>query len=448
MSVVIPVILCGGSGTRLWPLSRSNRPKQFISLSGDHTLLEETLLRAKAIAGAREPICVTGAAFVGAVRQTLDRLVLPGLLLVEPEPRNTGPALCAAALVAMQTDLNAIIVALPADHVIQEGQAFAAAIAGAIAAAEKNWLVILGVKPRHASSALGYVVRGDAVDDLPEVYRVSRFAEKPETEIAKNLVSTGALWNAGIVVARAETVIAAVRKHEPSILEAVKKSLANARHLPDELQLNQADFVEAPRISFDNAVLERHGAVAVMTLDALWRDVGTWAEVAELYPADGDGNRKLGKVQLSSSCNSFVLSQHRLTVGIGLNDLIVVDAPDALLVASRKDLGSLREVVEGINAAAPEVFFRVHGVGSGEHDGEGTTRAHCVTLAPEETTRRPAHNYAARYWIVQEGKVKLTVEGQVSCHGANQCFRVPPGLTHSIRTEGKAAAILIEVSIL
>ena len=230
MSAVIPVILCGGSGTRLWPLSRSDRPKQLISLGGDHTLLEGTLLRAKAIAGAGDPICVTAAAYGAEVRQSLDRLGLRGRLLLEPEPRNTAPALCAAALVAMRTDANAIIVALPADHVIEDGEAFAASIARAVAAAEKDWLTILGVRPRHASSALGYIVPGAAIDGLPQITRVSRFVEKPEPEIAASLVAAGALWNAGIVVARADTVIAAMRKHEPAVLEAVERSLANGRN--------------------------------------------------------------------------------------------------------------------------------------------------------------------------------------------------------------------------
>jgi mannose-1-phosphate guanylyltransferase len=257
----------------------------------------------------------------------------------------------------MRTDPKAIIVALPADHVIEDGKAFAASVARAVAAAEKEWLVILGVKPRHASSALGYIVPGAALDDLPQVRRVSRFVEKPEPEIAASLVSTDAFWNAGIVVARAEAVIAALRKHEPAVLKAVEHSLANGQNGADEIQLNRTEFSAAPSISFDKAVLERHEAVAVTALDAMWRDVGTWAEVAELYPADGDGNRLSGRVQLSASHNSFVLSPHRLTVGIGLQDLIVIDTPDALLIANRNELGLLREAVEAMTAASfPEVL--------------------------------------------------------------------------------------------
>lgn len=175
MSVVVPVILCGGSGTRLWPLSRSNRPKQLIALGGDHTLLEGTLLRAKGIASASIPVCVAAAAHEAEVRASLDRLGLRCRLLLEPEPRVTAPALCAAALVGARIDPDAIIVALPADHIIAHGGNFVTSIAYAVAAAEKNWLTILGVRPRQATSALGYIMPGSAIDGSPQVNRVGRF---------------------------------------------------------------------------------------------------------------------------------------------------------------------------------------------------------------------------------------------------------------------------------
>jgi mannose-1-phosphate guanylyltransferase / mannose-6-phosphate isomerase len=438
MSLVIPVILCGGSGTRLWPLSRSDRPKQLISLGGDHTLLEGTLLRAKAIAGAGDPICVTAAAYGAEVRQSLDRLGLRGRLLTEPEPRNTAPALCAAALVAMRADANAVVVALPADHVIEDGEAFVASIARAVAAAEKNWLAILGVRPRHASSALGYIVPGAALDGLPQITRVSRFVEKPEPEIAGSLVASGALWNAGIVVARADSVIAAMRKHEPDVLDAVERSLANDRNGNDEVYLNHADFVAAPRISFDKAVLERHEAVAVTALDATWRDVGTWAEVAELYPSDGDGNRQSGRVQLSSSHDSFVLSPHRLTVGIGLKDLIVVDTPDALLIANRNDLGLVREAVEGLAAA-----FRLNA-----EVGDERIVTKFVRMTDGEVSIRQPHINHSRYWIVLHGTVRLTIKGKSSIYGVNESFYVPPGMFHTIGNAGSPRSELIEIHII
>jgi mannose-1-phosphate guanylyltransferase/mannose-6-phosphate isomerase len=436
--MIIPVILCGGSGTRLWPLSRSDRPKQFISLGQAHTLLEGTLLRGQAIAGAGDPICVTAAAYGAEVRQSLDRLGLRGRLLLEPEPRNTAPAICTAALLAMRTDANAVIVALPADHVVEDAEAFAASIARAVAAAEKDWLAILGVRPRHASSALGYIVPGAGLDGLPEVQRVNRFVEKPEGENAASLVSSGALWNAGIVVARAGAVVAAMRKHEPAVLEAVERSLATGAGEFNDVLLNADDFAAAPRISFDKAVLERHEAVAVTALDAAWRDVGTWAEVAELYPADANGNQQSGRVRLSSSRNSFVLSPHRLTVGIGLEDLIAVDTPDALLILNRNRLGLLREAVE---ALTPDSYPGVSSV-----DEQLSVKK--ILLRRSEISIRQPHRDHSRYWIILEGSVRLTIKNVSSIHLANQCFQVSPGVFHTIGNLNSAPAELIEIHLI
>ena len=438
MSAVIPVILCGGSGTRLWPLSRSDRPKQLISLIGDFTLLEETLKRAGTIAGAGEPICVTAKAYGAEVRQSLDRLGMRGSLLLEPEPRNTAPALAAAALVAQRIDADAILVALPADHVIEKGDAFTASIARACAAAEKGWLIILGIRPRHASSAVGYIMPGAAIDGLQQITRVSRFIEKPEPEMAGNLIATGALWNAGIVVARAGTVIEAMRKHQPAVLEAVERSFAGGRSEAGDVHLGQSEFAAAPRISFDKAVLERYEAVAVTALDAMWRDVGTWAEVAELYSADADGNRKKGRVHLSSSRDSFVVSPHRLTVGIGLADLVVVDTPDALLIANRNELGLMGKVVEAMTAASyPEVAA-----------GDEQIRTKWIEMGDSEISIRQPHRNQSQYWIVLQGTVRLTVKGESSTYAMNESFHVPPGIFHTIGNADSAPVSLIEIHVL
>jgi mannose-1-phosphate guanylyltransferase/mannose-6-phosphate isomerase len=437
MSVVIPVILCGGSGTRLWPLSRSDRPKQLISLGGEYTLLEGTLKRANTIAGASEPICVTAAAYGTEVRQVLDRLGMRGSLLLEPEARNTAPALAAAALVAQRIAADAVLVVLPADHVIEEGNAFTVSIARACAAAEAGWLAVLGVWPRHGSSAVGYIVPGAAIDGLPQITRVSRFIEKPEPEMADSLIVTGALWNAGIVVARANTVIEAIRKHEPAVLEAVERSLAGGRSEVGDVHLRQGEFAAAPSISFDKAVLERHEAVAVTALDAMWRDVGTWTEVAELYPADAHGNRQKGRVHLLSSRDSFVLSPYRLTVGIGLTDLTVIDTPDALLVANRNELGLMGKVVEVMTAARyPEMAVS---------DGQINTER--IEMSSGEIGHRQPHRDRSRYWIVLEGTAKLTIGSETSIYAMNESFRVPPGIFYTLGNADSVPLSMIEIRV-
>ena len=434
MSIVIPVILCGGSGTRLWPLSRSDRPKQFISLLGEHTLLEGTLLRAMAIAGATDPICVTAAAYGAEVRQSLERLGLRGILLLEPEPRNTAPALCAAALVARRICPGAVIVSLPADQVIEESGAFVQSIARACEAAEGEWLTILGVKPRHASSALGYIVPGARVDGMPEVHRVGRFIEKPEPAVAESVIAGGALWNAGIVVARADTVIEVMRRHEPKVLSAVETAFDAGENRGGDVYLDLFSFNSAPNISFDKAVLERHEGVAVTPLEGNWRDVGTWAEVAELYPADTEGNRQSGQVFLSSSKSSWVLSPNRLTVGIGLRDLVVVDTHDALLIANRGDLEKLREVVENLAGQYPEAA----------HASNALT-ARIIVLKPDESLRCEPDYRTTRHWIVKQGPVTLTVGKETSIQLTNKSLFGTPGISYTFYNSGKNAVHLIEV---
>ena len=295
----------------------------------------------------------------------------------------------------------------------------------------------MGIRPRHASAAFGYIVPGGVIEGLPHISRVKRFTEKPTVEVARSLIEGGALWNAGIVVARADAVIAALRTHEPSVIGAVERSLGARPSGVDDIQLDEVEFVAAPKISFDKAVLERHGAVAVTALDAVWRDVGTWAEVAELYAPDGDGNRQMGRVNLSSSRDTFVFSPNRLTVGIGLRDLVVVDTPDALLIASRVELGLVREVVEAMSAAQyPEVAA-----------GDNRISTVLITLGIGETVRRDPHRDLSRFCIVLQGRVTASIEGSVSSYGANDSFYVPPGVPHTLVNRGSTAAVLIDVHV-
>ena len=450
MRTIIPVILCGGSGTRLWPVSRRDRPKQLATLVGEESLLYATLRRASAIAGARETLCVTGSAYAPEIRRTLDDLALGGRLLIEPEPRNTAPAIAAAAVIAAEMHSDAILVTLPADQFIEEGEAFPVAVGRACAAAAKGWITVLGVNPRNPSAAFGYIVPGEAVEGLPGVSRVRQFIEKPIVGVAEQLIAGRALWNAGLVVAEASRVVSALQQYQPALLEAVKQSLAVGESNALGLLLERTAFSEAPSISFDHAVLERSGSVAVTQLDAGWRDLGTWGEVAELYPADGEGNRRRGRVLLSSSRNSFIFSPHRFTVGVGLTDIIVVDTPDALLVATRADLWRLREVVEEMGSAAyAEAGSGLQGDPPDRDKGATSLGASeqisRIVLTPGETVHLEPNGDAVSYWIVIEGLVQVTIDGRASTFEADHSFRVPPGVFHSIANLGQEKASLVQI---
>lgn len=449
MSVIIPVILCGGSGTRLWPLSRRDRPKQFITLIGNHTLLEGTLLRAAKISGAGDPICVTAAAQGAAVRQSLDRVQMRGTLVLEPSARNTAPALCAAALVALKTDAEAIVVALPADHVIEDDAAFATSMSWACAAALGSQIVVLGVEPRHAADGFGYIVPGASLGGLPHVARVEKFIEKPDEETARGLIERGALWNAGIVVARASAVVEAIGRHAPEVLAAVKKSLDADGSGTDAVRLTAGAFAAAPSVPFDRAVLEKSSDVVVVRLPAMWRDVGTWDAVAELFSANSEGNRLGGRVRLSASTDNFVFSPHRLTVGLGLRDLVVVDTPDALLIANRLELADLREVVAAMAADHyPEVGSDDLRASSGAGDAAvGGIEMRQTSLKPGESRHCDPQLDASRYWIVLEGAVRVTIGGATSRYGTHQSFHAAPGQACGFANDGGIPARLLELRL-
>lgn len=449
MSVIIPVILCGGSGTRLWPLSRIDRPKQFVSLTGHRTLIEDTLLRAAKIAGAGDPICVTASAHSAAVRRSLHRLGMSGRLLLEPRPRGTAPALCAAALVAMQNDPEAILVALPADHIIEDDAAFAKSIEHACEAMETSHLVVLGVTPGHPAPGFGYIMPGASFENFHHVKRVEKFIEKPSEEIARDLIERGALWNAGIVVARASAIVKAMEFYAPAVLEAVEKSLGADVGNLDKVELAEHTFSQSPNISFDKAVLENCTTVAVVSLPAVWRDVGTWDAVAELFNADPDGNSHKGRVRLSASSDNFVFSPHRLTVGVGLKDLIVVDTPDALLIANRHEMRDFREIVAAMAASRnPEVGS--DDMRAGSHTGNasfGGIEMRQILLEPGDSSHCDPQPTASRYWIVLEGAVQVTIGSDTFYYGTHQSFHVMAEQACFIAHRGIGSVKLLELSI-
>lgn len=449
MSAVIPVILCGGSGTRLWPLSRSDRPKQFIALACNHTLLEGTLLRAAKIKGAEGPICVTAEAHATAVRSSLKRLGIGGQLLLEPCARNTAPALCAAAITAMRTEPDAILVALPADHIIEDDTAFATSIAWACAAARNSHIVVLGVTPRHAATGFGYIIPGENLEGFQYVRRIEKFIEKPGEEAARNLIERGALWNAGIVVARATAVVRSLERYAPPVLEAVEKSLGAERIGEDAIRLDAEAFAAAPSISFDKAVLERSSDVVVAQLPAMWRDVGTWDAVAELFGGDIEGNRHHGPVHLSASMDNFVFSPNRLTVGLGLKDLVVVDTPDALLIANRHHLRDLGEVVAAMAGDhIPEAGVNaVRSNSNAVNATAGDIRMRQIVLGAGQGETSSSQNDVTRYWIVLEGTVEVTIDKATSRFTAHQSFHVEPGQACRFFNREASSAKLIDVRL-
>lgn len=441
-----PVILCGGSGTRLWPLSRVDLPKEFLALKGEKSLIEETLVRADRLEGATKPILVTGARHERLVRHALNATQTEAIVILEPQARNTAPAVAAAALVAAARDPEAILLVLPADHLIADDDAFRHSVEEAVELAGHDWLTVLGIEPHEPSSAFGYILRGDSL--LGQGSRVARFIEKPVRQEAAKLIAEGALWNAGMVAAKAGLVIEALRQHEPAVVEAVHASIECGDRRDDTLQLAASRFAAATKISFDHAVLERHDRVAVVPLRAGWRDLGTWSEVAELYPADAQGNRGKGEARFTASTGNFIFSSDRTVLALGIEDLIIVDSADALLVAKREHLPLLGDAVKQLPEERADSEAPCFAWGECETVAEDT---HCqvrrLSIAPGQATTALDHGLDAGHWIVVTGSGTATIGGRMIPLREGQSTVTPAHVMRHFQNSGDEALVLIEVRL-
>lgn len=343
MSVIRPVILSGGSGTRLWPVSRQDRPKQFLNLIGTSSLFSEAVERGNRIPNSVHPIIVTGRAHVDLVA---DELVDPAIVVVEPAPRNTAPAIVAAALVAEPTE---ILVVLPSDHLIRDSEAFFLAIDSAQRLAGRDAIATFGVVPTRPEAGYGWIRKGLAADGG---FQIGEFVEKPSIESATEMLHDGDhLWNSGMFVARAGVIRETAKKLVPDLFDAVAASIPNPSG--DRLDLTDT-FLDAPSISFDHAIMENLDAGFVVPLDAGWSDIGSWEAIWEVTPKDELGNATEGDVVLVDSGNSLVRSSSRPIAVIGLNDVVVVETDAGILVAARDRVQEVRDVVKQLRPGAVE----------------------------------------------------------------------------------------------
>ena len=347
---IVPVLLSGGSGTRLWPLSRATAPKQLQRLLGDETMVQATIRRIRPLAEASPPLVVCNHAHVEPILDQLAEIdVEPALVLAEPEGRNTAPAVVAAALV---TDPDDVLVVLPADHAIRDADGFRQAVTEAVAAAADGSLVTFGIRPTRPETGYGYIRVAGPVGD--GVVPVEAFVEKPDAETAASYLASGRyLWNSGMFVFRSDAVLAEARRHVPEVVTAVEASLGSLQRPVTRLG---PGFGEAPSISIDYAVMERTDRAKVVPLDVGWSDVGSWNALWEIEVRDEDGNVGRGDVVLEGVARSYVRAESRLVVVVGLEDVVVVETSDAVLVLDREAAQDVRKAVERLRAEGrPEV---------------------------------------------------------------------------------------------
>jgi len=451
-----PVILAGGRGRRLWPLSRASHPKQFLALTGHHgrndgpTMLQATLQRVTGPAFA-PPLVMAGEAHRFLAAEQLRTVAPQARLVLEPVPRNTAPTIAAAALLAMRDDPGALLLILPADHRITRPAALAAAIDGGLTAAADRRLVIFGLPPDRPETGYGYIETAQSYPASPNTYYVKRFIEKPTAERAEALLGAGnVLWNSGMVLARAEQVLADLGRHAPAVLRAACAAVAGARADLDALRLAPEAFAAAPAISFDHAVLEKTGAAVVVAADMGWSDLGTWAALWEAGPRDEADSCRVGNVITRDVRGSYVSSDGPLVAALGVDNLVMVATADVVLAVPRdrvQEVAGLAAALESqgrAEAQRPATTYRPWG------------RYRVVTRGPghlvKELDVRPGaalslqrHRHRAEHWVVVAGRARVTCAGRTFELTAGQSAHVPVGELHRLENPGPDPLRVIEV---
>lgn len=442
---ILPVVLCGGSGTRLWPLSRKAFPKQFVPLVDNKSLVQLTFERMLYLSDTVLTVAADEHRFL--VQEASEAAKVSARHILEPIGRNTAPAMAAAALNVCPDDL---LLFAPADHHIPDGAAFAEAVNRAVTAAQAGNIVTFGIVPTFPSTAYGYINQGSALAS-GQAFQVDRFTEKPNVETAQSFLLRGSyLWNAGIFLVKASTLLDALAEYAPDVLEACKQATAKQSIDGNFLRLDSEAFSGCRSESIDYAVLEKSQSVAVMPYTGQWSDVGSWNAVAALSSADGDGNRNHGQGYFLDAQNTFVHAPHRPVVALGTKDLIIIDTPDAVMVVASSHAEKVKEVVAYLEQhAVPEATqhrrtARPWGVYDSVDSGD-RFQVKRITVKPGAQLSLQMHHHRAEHWIVVKGTAKVTRGEETFLVSENQSTYIPLGTTHRLENPGKTPLELIEV---
>ena len=452
---LVPVILSGGAGLRLWPLSREDHPKQFIALLDDDTLLQATARRLASVEDAQPPIVVCNEAHRFVVAEQLRAVgVRPGAIVLEPMARDTAPAIAAAALEALarcgEGD-DPVLLVLPSDHVVHDEARFADAVRLAAREAVRGHLVAFGVVPTCAEVGYGYIIAGEGAGAVGDARAVERFREKPSAETAAAWMESGnCYWNSGMFVFGARSFLRELGRHAPSIRSAVEKAHENAAPDLGFLRLDAEAFAQSPAISVDYAVMEPTSNARVAPLDAGWQDVGSWASLAALSPGDEAGNVARGDAAVQGARNTFIHGSSRLVAAVGVQNLVIVDTPDALLVADRSAGQDVKAVVRQLERAGREEHrthrrvFRPWGSHDSVHEGDGFKVKH-ITVRPGRRLSLQSHRRRAEHWVVVRGVARVTRDGETFLVRENESTFIPTGARHRLENPGETPLELVEV---
>jgi len=456
--MIVPVILSGGSGTRLWPLSRQEYPKQLLPLIGDLSLLQNTALRLQGLADERAPlvICNESHRFIVAEQlRLIDRP--PSAILLEPMGRNTAPAVAVAALYASRGGENPVLAVMPSDHAISDPAVFLAAMENAVLLAENGALVTFGIVCDRAETGFGYIRKGNVIKvadpqkGASAAFAVERFVEKPDQATAERYLASGEYtWNSGMFLFQAATIVEEMERFCPDIVESCRAALAEARTDLDFIRLGETAFSSCRAESIDYAVMEKTSKAVVVPLDAGWSDVGSWQALWEMGRPDADGNVSQGDVVVRDCHDNLFHSHGRLVAAVGVQNLVVVETPDAVLVADRSQAQRVKEIAEQLKQEKRAEFFghvKVHRPwGSYQTvDHEERFQVKRITVNPGASLSLQLHHHRAEHWVVVKGTARVICDDKEIMLSENKSTFIPLGTRHRLENPGKIPLELIEV---
>ena len=452
VATIHPVILSGGAGTRLWPLSRSSHPKQLLRLLSEHSMIQMTAARTQGIAGFGDPVVVCSHEHRFAIEEQLHAIdVSPAQLILEPMGRNTGPAVAAAANWLVERDRDALMLVQPSDHVIASLPAFHRAVACGVPAAMDGHLVTFGVRPTRPETGFGYIAQGEGLDESETVCKVDRFVEKPDRDTAAGYCASGQfLWNSGIFLFSARHFLAELeRLNAPMALACSKAHLAR-KESDGAAALDAEHFAAAPSLSVDRAVLEGTARAAVVPVDMGWNDVGTWPALRDIAAPDEQGNVVQGDVLLSDVRNSYIRSDGKLVAALGVDNLVIVSTDDATLVVAADRAAEVSSVVERLKRSnrpeqahhttvqRPWGYYRTTDAGD-------RFQVKRIVVKPGACLSLQKHYHRAEHWIVVRGTAMVQKGAERVLLGENQSIHIPLGIEHRLENPGRVDLHLIEV---
>lgn len=449
MSSVIPVILCGGAGSRLWPASREDYPKQLLAFGAEHSLFQMTLSRVTSNGFAR-PIVIVGNEYRFLIAEQIAALGVEADIVLEPMRRDSCAAAVVAAELAASRDPDAVVLLLAADHAIPDTAAFLEHLDAGIPAAQAGYLVAFGIAPRDAATGYGYIQPGLVLNEAPRLRRIAAFVEKPDRQTAERLIRDGYLWNSGNFLFAAKTLLEEAARLAPSVAGPVKTAVARAGRDLDFLRLDAEAFAAAEAISLDYGVMERTDRAAVLPSSFEWLDIGSWAAVWQLADRDGQGNAADGDAIFDDARGCYVSSPDMLTVVLGLDDVVVVNTRDATLVAAKSRSEQVKDLVGRVKlmgrreAVSHLRSYRPWGDYEPIDRGQ-RYQVKRITVKPGGKLSLQSHEHRAEHWVVVAGSALVTVDGMITRLEENESVYIPVGSVHRLENSGLTPLELIEV---